>query len=70
MALTDCKQDQWLLDNAADMHVCNQREIFLSYTRNLSAMTGITLSSIFLGQEILKLYLSHKDGLAGTIFTL
>ena len=52
------------------MHVCNQQEIFFSYTENLSAMTGATSFGISPGQRILELYLSHEDGLAGAIFTL
>lgn len=55
MALTDCKQEQWLLDNAADMHVCNQRGHFLNYADRPSAMTRATSSGISPGRGIIRL---------------
>lgn len=70
MALTDCKQDQWLLDNAADMHVSNCLENFLSYADNPSAMTGATSSGMSPGRGITRLHLAHKDGSDGAILTL
>lgn len=70
MALTDCRKAQWLLDNAADMHVCNQREVFLDYSNNPSAMTGATSSGLSPGRGTIRLHLAHADGSAGAILTL
>ena len=70
MAVTDCKQDQWLLDYAADMHICNQPDYFLHYVDNPTAITGATLLAISPGQGTIKLDLLLKDGSRGATLTL
>lgn len=70
MALTGCKRDQWLLDNATDMHVSNQLDNFLSYADSPSAMTRATSSGISPGRGITRLHLELEDGTKGAILTL
>ena len=69
MALTDCKQEQWLLDNAANMHVCNQRGHFLNYADRPSTMTETIFSGISPERKTIRLQLAYEDGSAGAILT-
>lgn len=70
MALTGCKRDQWLLDNAADMHVSNRPENFLSYANRASAMTGATSTKISPRRRTLRLQLAHENGSFSATLTL
>lgn len=70
MAITGSKKDHWLLDNAADGHVCNEKHLFTSYYDDSTSITGATASTISPGKGVICLKLALEDGSPGSTLTL
>lgn len=60
----------WLLDNAADGHVCNQKDLFSTYHSDPTLITGATASNTSPGKSTIQLKLALADGSPGSILTL
>ena len=70
MVLCTPRQNLWVLDNASDVHVCNNKESMLTYTEESSAMTGATAIGTSPGKGTSHLKLAQKDGSPGSKLNL
>lgn len=65
------KKTHWLLDNAADGHVCNQKHFFTSYRDDPTSITGATALTTWPGKGTVCLKLALlDDGSLGCMLTL
>lgn len=64
------QKERWLLDNAADGHVCNQKHYFSTYFNDPTKITGATASTISPGKGIVRLELALEDGSPGSTLIL
>lgn len=58
------------MDNAADGHVCNQKELFFEYFDDPTTITGATSSSVSPGKGTIHLKLTFEDETPGSTLTL
>lgn len=63
-------RENWLLDNAADGHVCNQKQLFSIYHDDPMQIAGATSSTTSPGKGIIQLKLALEDGMPGSTLTL
>lgn len=63
-------RERWLLDNAADGHVCNKKRLFSTYYNVPTVITRATASVTSLGQGTIQLKLALENGTPGSTFTL
>lgn len=64
------RRECWLLDNAADGHVCNKKLLFSTYHDDPTLITGATASITSPGQGTIQLKLALEDGTLGSTLTL
>lgn len=65
------KKGYWLLDNAADNHVCNQKHLFATYYDDPTQITGATgTSTTSPGKGTIRLNLALENELPGSNLTL
>ena len=64
------KEDRWLLENAADSHVCNQKHLFSTYYDDPTPISGATASTLSPGKGTICLNLALEDGSPGSTLTL
>lgn len=64
------RKECWLLDNAADGHVCNEKRLFSTYYDDPTVITGATASITSPGQGTIRLRLALENGTPGSTFTL
>jgi hypothetical protein len=65
MAVVSPKRNCWLLDSAADMHVCNQRSLFATYFERCTPMAGALSAGVSPGYGTVRLALRLKNGSSG-----
>ena len=70
MAVVSPKRGLWLLDNAADVHVCNNRDLFLEYRIDVESLTGVTASGASPGKGLTRVQLALEDGSPGALIIL
>ena len=70
MAVVSPKRGLWLLDNAADVHVCNNRNLFFEYRPDVESLTGATASGASPGKGLTRIQLALEDGSRGALITL
>ena len=70
MAITSPKRHSWVLDDAADVHVCNDRNKFMHYIEDPTTLTGVTSKGFSLGRGTVKLTLAREDSSQGPDLTL
>lgn len=68
--IQSAKKECWLLDNAADSHVCNQKHLFTTYDDDPTQITGATASTISPGKGTICLNLALEDKSPGSTLTL
>ncbi len=60
----------WLVDSAADVYVCNDKELMTDYCKRPTRIGGSTSDGISTGRVKVKLRLSLENGLEGVILDL
>lgn len=60
-------QTGWLVDSAADVHVCNDQDLMTEYYNRPTRIGGSTSDGVSPGRGKLRLRLSRKDGTEGVI---
>lgn len=60
----------WLVDSAADVHVCNDLDLMMEYHERPTRIGGSTSNGVSSGREKIRLRLSQKDGSEGVILNL
>lgn len=64
------QQNCWLVDSAADVHVCNNKKLMINFTKNPTKIERSTLYGISLGREKIKIRLALKNRTEGLILPL
>lgn len=64
------KQSCWLVDSAADIHVCNNKRLIIDFTENPTKVGGLTSDCILPGRKKVKIRLALKDRIEGLVFIL
>lgn len=64
------KQSCWLVDNLADMHICNDKRLMIDFIQNPTKVRGLTSNSISLGRGKVKIRLVLKDEIERLVLTL
>ena len=70
MTMTNLNKNSWLLDSAADMHVCNHRYSFTDYTSYSTDLAGSTSTGTSPGRGTIHKTLILEDGLPSSILIL
>lgn len=70
MALRIPKNDLTIMDNAVDVHVCNNRASFITYRSEPSSVTETTALGSSSGKGSIHLQLILENGDLGSILTL
>lgn len=60
----------WLVDSAADVHVCNNLDLMTEYHKKQTWIGSSTLNGVSAGRGKMRLWLSQKDGSEGVILDL
>lgn len=64
------RQNCWLVDSAADFHVCNDRSLMTEYQKQPTRMAGSTSNGTSPGKGNVRLRLALKDGFEGLMLNL
>lgn len=59
-----------MIDNAADVHVCNNQRLMREYTEKPTRFRGFTANGISSGRGKIKIRLTKKDGSEGLVLIL
>ena len=63
--MTTPTRNSWLLDCAADICVCNQRELFTDFVESPTALSGVTSAGVSPGWGTVSLMLALENGQIG-----
>lgn len=70
MTIRGPKQNCWLVDSAADVHVCNNKRLIIDFTKNPTKFGGSISDSISPSREKVKIRLVLKDRIERLVLTL
>ena len=70
MTMTSLSRNSWLLDSAADMHVCNNRSSFADYMVYPTDLAGSTSNGTSPGRGMIRITLSSEDDTPSSVLVL
>ena len=71
MTVKNLKQNCWLVDSAAEIHICNNKKLIIDFTKNLTKVGESTTSDgISLSRRNVKIRLALKDKIERLVLTL
>ena len=70
MTINHLNRDTWLLDSAADMHVCNHRPSFINYITRSTGLAGSTSDGTSPGRGMIRKTLALQDDSPSSVLIL
>ncbi len=65
MAMTTLSHNSWILDYAADICICNQRQLFTDFVNFPTTLSEVTCAGVSPGWGTVTLLLAFENGQAG-----